>query len=242
MNSAAFATSAGSASPLRPPRAKRAALGRKRDPFTLGPEEVASALEIRMLSAHEYLISKLIIPALDQVEKHVIPAAFGCDVEVTASGDHVLLSASQGLDYIQLEQRGAAVQRLAACEQCAVDLRGMLFFLPPPGTDEDVLDFCLLVARRAEIKEIVARHFTEASGGQRTSIPLRVALFCARQREFILENVLSAPGESVRPEPALVSPRQKFVKFVQKTDYGEEISLSGSQTEKEADGLCSESC
>lgn len=183
-------------SPPRLPRAKHAVRGRKRDQFTLGDEEVASALEIRMLSARQYLLSKIMIPALDQVEKHVISAAFGCDVEVTASGDRVLLCASQGLDYVQLEQRGADVQRLAACEQLVVDLRGTLFFLPPPNTDEDVLDFCLLVARRAEIRDVVARHFTEASAGDGTPIPLRVALFCARQREFILESVLGVPGSA----------------------------------------------
>ena len=84
-------------------KTRRPSVKRKRDPFALAPEEVVSALEVRMLSAHEYLVSKVMVPAIDQVEKQVISAGFSCDIEVTVSGDHVLLSASQALDYVQLE-------------------------------------------------------------------------------------------------------------------------------------------
>ena len=236
------ADSSNSAKETRTARPKRQNFGRKRDQFALGPEEVASALEVRMLSAHEYLLSKVMIPALDQVEKHIISAAFGCDIEVTVSGDHVLLSASQPLDVLQLEQQGADVQPLPACEQLAVDLRGTLFFFPTHNIDVDVLDFCLLVARKSEIRAAVERHFAEAA---ETQIPPQLAIFCARQRNFILSSVLGVQGSvsAEITEPARISPRKRLVRFVQPiVREEEEISLSGSPEEKERDDAGSESC
>ena len=70
-----------------------------------------------------------------------------------------------------------------------MDLRGTLFFFPTHSTDVDVLDFCLLVARKSEIRAAVERHFAEAA---ETQIPPQLAIFCARQRDFILSSVLGA--------------------------------------------------
>ena len=216
----------------RPAKIRHKAVGRKRDPFVLNPEEVASALEVRMLSAHEYLLSKVMLPAIDQVETHAIPATLGCDVEVTVSGDHVLLSASQTLDYLALEQQGSEVQRLPSCEQLAVDLRGTLFFFPVREGGEDLIDFCLLVARRGEIRSAVERHFVQALESR---VPSSVALFCFRQRAFILESVLGG-GSGGAPQPVLtqISPRKRFVQVVRSPSYGEEISLSASSADAPA--------
>ena len=117
-----------------------------------------------------------------------------------------------------------------------MDLRGTLFFFPVHDSDGSLTDFCLLVARKSEVRRVVEQHFAEA---QDSCVPLAISLFCARQRNFVLEKVLGA-SKGVSPSPALISPRRRFVKIVQPADREEEISLSTTLTEKE--DLCSESC